>query len=239
MSRPKKKPEYDPQKSMEELMKEVSKAYGSFDDRENISHDPSLNELAVLYGLNVLKVRKLLITAGVYSTVMSRKVAHLTAEGLPSERIAEETGLSRASVNSYMPYRGVAYKMPMVSVDADRSKLYRKRKQTVERLQEELSEASLWEAVVAFQGYLFYTVGKKVAFRYTLKIGRDGMPNRELILIPRKKSKTLTWSSIRLAFEKAKERQGEVIPRPKTLGDIRGISYVYAMFLRWGIVVNK
>lgn len=58
----------------------------------------------------------------------------------------------------------------------------------------------------------------------------------ELIVSRRKESKTVVWSSVRLAFQKALERQGEVIDRPKALGDIRGISYIYPMLVRFGVV---
>ena len=105
----------------------------------------------------------------------------------------------------------------------------------MEELRELMTEDALWAAVVAFQDYPFKTM-RGLAFSYVLKVGRDGSYNRELIINRRKESKTLAWSSVRLAFEKAKERQGEVISRPKALGDIRGISYVYAMLIRWGII---
>ena len=39
-----------------------------------------------------------------------------------------------------------------------------------------------------------------------------------------------------MAFEKALEMQGKVIERPKALGDIRGISYIYPMLYRFGII---
>ena len=29
---------------------------------------------------------------------------------------------------------------------------------------------------------------------------------------------------------------GEVVSRPKALGDIRGVSYIYAMFYRFGLI---
>lgn len=52
----------------------------------------------------------------------------------------------------------------------------------------------------------------------------------------RKESKSVVWSSVKLAFEKAMEMQGAVIDRPKALGDIRGISYIYPMLYRFGII---
>ena len=82
MPRRKKKSKYNPRLSMDELVNEVASAYGSFDDRKEHRHDPSLNSLAMEYELNVLKVRKILITAGVYSTATSRKILSLADEGL-------------------------------------------------------------------------------------------------------------------------------------------------------------
>lgn len=112
MPRKKKKPEYNPKMSMDELVKEVADAYGSFDDRKADRHEPSLNSLATEYDLNVLKVRKILIIAGVYSTATSRRIASLANDGLSIGEIVEITELSRASVNSYLPYEGYAYKLP-------------------------------------------------------------------------------------------------------------------------------
>ena len=39
-----------------------------------------------------------------------------------------------------------------------------------------------------------------------------------------------------LAFNCATERKGKVIKRPKELGDIRGISYIYPMLWRFGVI---
>ena len=85
---------------MEELLGSIAHDYGPFDDRKNKVHDPSLNAMAAKYNLNVLKVRKLLITAGAYSTVTSRGIAKLAKEGLTVKEISDKTGLSRASVGS-------------------------------------------------------------------------------------------------------------------------------------------
>ena len=94
MPRKRKKPDYNPEKSMEELMGLLSSEYGSYDDRLDERHEPSLNFLAEEYGLNVIKVRKLLITAGAYSTHISRRVAELSQKGMTAAEIVEETGLS-------------------------------------------------------------------------------------------------------------------------------------------------
>ncbi len=45
--------------------------------------------------------------------------------------------------------------------------------------------------------------------------------------------KSLAWSSIFLALGNIKE---EVVERPKALGDIRGVTYIYGMFYRFGLI---
>lgn len=45
----------------------------------------------------------------------------------------------------------------------------------------------------------------------------------------------LAWSSVLLALGNVKE-VGAVVDRPKALGDIRGITYIYGMFYRFGLI---
>ena len=71
--------------------------------------------------------------------------------------------------------------------------------------------------------------------RYKLKIGKNGEWNKELLIDRREKSKSLAWSSIVLAFEKSRKFTGTV-NKPKELGDIRGISYIYPILWRFGLI---
>ena len=128
MSRPKKKPNYNPDQVMQEFMAAVADAFGSYDDREDTTF-PGLNAVATEFGITALKARKLLITAGVYSTALSRQVAELNAGGTKVDQIMKITGLSRASVHSYLPYTKIPYKMAELSANAERIRLYRERKQ--------------------------------------------------------------------------------------------------------------
>lgn len=80
MSRPKKKPNYNPDQVMQEFMAAVADAFGSYDDREDKTF-PGLNAVAAEFGITALKARKLLITAGVYSTALSRQVPGICAGG--------------------------------------------------------------------------------------------------------------------------------------------------------------
>ncbi len=102
MPRPKKKPDYDAAQIMKDFMDTVAEAFGTYDDRTD-SRDPGLNAVAAEFGITALKARKLLITAGVYSTALSRQIAELQSKKMKLEQIMSATGLSRASVHSYLP----------------------------------------------------------------------------------------------------------------------------------------
>ncbi|MGN0393135.1 MAG: hypothetical protein ACI4FW_09815 [Bariatricus sp.] len=45
----------------------------------------------------------------------------------------------------------------------------------------------------------------------------------------------MAWSSVLLAFHNIPSI-GAVVDRPKSLGDIRGVTYIYAMFYRFGLI---
>lgn len=104
----------------------------------------------------------------------------------------------------------------------------------IQRLMEEPTVENLWHAVVAFQRTPFKT-SSGLDFQYEIKKGRNGNLTKELWIDRREKSKSLSWSSIRLAFSHALEMK-EVVERPKALGDIRGISYIYPILWRCGLI---
>ena len=74
-----------------------------------------------------------------------------------------------------------------------------------------------------------------LAFTYKLKKGRGDEFTKELWIDRRESSKSLAWSSVMLAYQNIGEI-GTVVERPKALGDIRGVSYIYGMFYRFGLI---
>ena len=102
------------------------------------------------------------------------------------------------------------------------------------------SEEGLWNWIVENKGKTFKTCSC-LPFSYDIKIGRDGSYTKELWIDRRKGSKSLAWGSIRRAYEKVVELTIEkgstpVVERPKALGDIRGIPYIYGIFFCFGII---
>lgn len=110
---------------------------------------------------------------------------------------------------------------------------YQQQQQAIKDLQKYHDPEHLWECILAFQGYEFQTVSG-LPFTYQLKKGRNGELTKELWIDRRKNSKSLAWSSVMKAFEKTAGKP--MVPRPKALGDIRGVSYLYEMFYQFGLI---
>lgn len=233
MPRPKKNPNYNPDQVMQDFMVAVADAFGSYDDREDTTF-PGLNAVAAEFGITALKARKLLITAGVYSTALSCQIAELHAGGVEISRIMKLTGLSRASVHSYLPYMKIPYKLDELSANAERIRLYRERKKKCEEFRSSLptlagqsrqeQEDTLWSMLIYLQGCVFLTA-KGLKFTYKIK-GGEMFVNR--------KSKSITQATAFMAFRKAMELGGAVAG-PKKLGTF-GASYLYPIFVRLGVI---
>lgn len=243
MARSKKKPNYNSVKEDQDFLKRVSDYYQEIvDGRRYSDKNKSEDEAAFKYVIQTaeefnvtpLKMRKLLITAGVYSTVTSEIVANLHAEGKSVQEIQAITGLKKSSINGYLPYSKVIYNQSEKSVGADRIGLYRKRNGLISTLQKDLSDEALWDCIIAHQDFLFHT-SSGLPFKYSVKVGKNGQYTKELIIDRREESKTLSWSSIVLAFKNAVAFE-RVVTKPKALGDIRGISYIYPIFYYFGLI---
>ena len=79
---------------------------------------------------------------------------------------------------------------------------------------------------VGYKGIQLVTISRPTAY---------GEYTKELWIDRREKSKSLAWSSVLLALQNIK-KVGEVVDRPKALGDIRGVTYIYGMFYRFGLI---
>lgn len=229
-----------------ELVERATSLFGNpYDDREGRDPSlPTLRSVADQLHTTILRTRKLLITGSYFSTAISREVQSRVAAGESVEQIMAELNLSRASVYSYLPYKDIAFNLPVTTSNADRHRLYRKRKKAVRALQEEKNSINLWEAIVVFQNYKFKTSGRGktegVEFTYTVSKGGpsgrqytgesvDGWGN-ELFVGGHEKS--ITRSSVDYALNLALTT---TIKGPKSL-KIFGSSYVYAIFHRFGLV---
>ena len=154
---------------------------------------------------------------------------------MEEKRTYKTRKLSKSSVTSYLSYeKGMYYPgtepVTKVSVEAERQRRYH----AVKKLRTEPTEEHLWEVVLIYQKVKFKTYSG-LPFSYEVRKGRNGQYTKELWIDRREKSKSLAWSSVRLAFHNIKE-MGAVVDRPKSLGDIRGVTYIYGMFYRFGLI---
>lgn len=229
--RKKLKPEYDAGKNLKEQMESAVALHDS---------KMSLQAIGEELGLNPIKVRKLLITADVYESEVAEKVQATFQEYSETQdyktailSTANDLQLSKASVTSYLPYKKGVYfpntaEKEKISVGAERHRRYR----AMKRWRTNPTEENFWGVVLAYAGVKFKTYSG-LPFSYEIKKGRNGEYTKELWIDRREKSKSLAWSSVLLALKNIK---GEVVDRPKALGDIRGVTYIYGMFYQFGLI---
>ena len=227
------KPEYSAAKNLTQQMKAATELY---------TEKMSLQAIADALSLNPIKARKLLITAGVYKSDTAKLVQQTFGSFRSTQSYSAAVTstmsalqLSRPSVTSYLPYeKGVYFpeeaEAANISAGAERQRHYR----AVVALRKDPCEENLWKCVVAFRGYKFKTMSG-LPFTYTLKKGRGDEFTKELWIDRREDSKSLAWSSVMLAYHNI-GKIGEVVDRPKALGDIRGVSYIYGLFYRFGLI---
>ena len=142
----------------EDLIKTACSLFGEpYDDSEasatlfssphgqNPEHTSS-RSVAEEMEISVVKVRKLLISGGVYSTATSRRAQELyneakdiylkrgmkppQAEKYAVIKVCEQTHLGRASVYSYLPFKNDAYGLDEKSPAAIRQRRYREKRAT-------------------------------------------------------------------------------------------------------------
>ena len=141
--RKKLKPEYDAGKNLKEQMDAAVALY---------EEDCSLQSIADALALNPIKVRKLLITAGVYESEVAKKVQDTFEEYRETQDYktailltANTLQLSKASVTSYLPYQKGVYfpstaDKEKISVGAERQRRYR----AMKRWRADSTEENFW-----------------------------------------------------------------------------------------------
>ena len=234
LARPKKHRETNTDDLITQLIEAVTDTY--LNPPENTADENGrmyLNLLAEEFSMTPIKVRKLLISSGVYQTDISMRVNELYKSGKTIKEIQEIVGLSAASVSGYLSYQKTVYNLEVSTDVANRLRKYRNRKTMVDKLAAEVETESenakdlLWETITAFEDYPFKTA-KGLRYYYTVK-------GNELFIS--RKEKSVTRASVNMAFETAVrlQREGSEITGPKMLGCF-GASYLYPIFNRIGVI---
>lgn len=279
----------DTSKGLDELVSRAAKLFKvPYDDRETRRDDaPSVSDVADEMKMSRSTVRKLLITGGVYSTYVSRRVKEMTDEGMSDNEIMDKLRLGRAALASWRPYSKVPYNLNEPSRNARNCKKYHYKKKLKRALQDAIADADtsdnpgvidipaslslvLWNTVISFEDHCFITAGRKnaaadggdqeerlrrIKFTYTVsrnpgKGGRhfegpdvDGYGNELWIMKNggEQKEKSISRSTVECGLRNAlriMKNQGYV-KGPKALGIPGAGSYLYAIFLNWGIIKDS
>ena len=171
------KPGYSAEKNLKEQMVAAVELY---------KNDMTLQVIADELSLNPIKIRKLLITAGVYESEVAEKVQETFEEYRETQNYKEAIlstaatlQLSKSSVTSYLPYqKGVYYpstEKDKISVGAERQRRYR----AMKRWRANPTEENFWGVVVAYAGVKFKTYSG-LSFTYEIRKGRNGHYTKEL-----------------------------------------------------------
>lgn len=254
MGRKQKHPEHEQRAKllMNTLLDEVVALWTS-------EEEPELKAVAEEVEISPAKLRKLLITASIrdnetyFSSPTADAVLRMSREGKSVKDIMEQTGLSYTSVQGYLPHKSV-YGLDTMSAECERIKLFRARQKAVSGLHTHLHlpdvSLYLWKTVIAFQSYPFHTSGRgsREGVKFTYEVSKsttgggrryegeqvEGFGNEMWIIKDGQKSeKSISRSTVDLALKNAREKE---IKGPKALGIPGAGSYLYPMFIRFGVI---
>ena len=110
----------------DELIDEIIQAYQATN---------SILETAKIIGVSTVKVRKILITEGLWESDTSNKIGALLRQGYQTEEVAKILCMSVKNVQAYMPYERGTYGGTQISGDAIRSGNYRNRMKSAAGMQ--------------------------------------------------------------------------------------------------------
>ena len=257
MGRKQKHPEHEQRAKllMNTLLDEVVALWTS-------EEEPELKAVAEEVEISPAKLRKLLITAAerdrttYFSSPTADAVLRMSREGKSVAEIQTATGLSYTSVQGYLPHSKLIYSLDTMSAECERIRLFRARRNAVSDLHDHLflPDASLylWKAVVAFQSYPFTTSGRgnRAGTKFTYEVSRSGSAGGRhyegeqvegygnemwITTLPDKvrKEKSISRSTVDLALRTALEKE---IKGPKALEIPGAGSYLYPMFVRFGVI---
>lgn len=215
--RPKKKPDVNTKKEKDDMVKMACELIAEpYDDRvERDATLPSMNEVAREMNITIIKLKRLLISGGFYSSATSRDVQKLFKDRKSTEQICEALNICLATVYANLPYSKDVYNLQEPSLYSDQSVRYRKRKKAVEALQMKVqdgvdSRLVLWECICAFQDYPFMTTGRGgkggVKFRY--QVSAPGGTVAGIMMALRRKALGMSCGSVQVREKRRKASAG-------------------------------
>lgn len=102
------------------------------------AYDGNIRNTARQLNISPMKLRKILITAGVFENGVSKEIHNLINAGHTIDEICESLQMSKASVYSYLPYKHTIYNLDEKSSTAKKQERYRRRQGEKAELDDEL-----------------------------------------------------------------------------------------------------
>ena len=111
VGRQKKNPDYNPERARDELIKAVSDFYLNppSEDMKGREGKTRMKNMELEFGLSLGKIRKLLVTGGVFvfeknGVELVSEIARLREEGLSDGEIMEKLSIKKSILNDLTPY---------------------------------------------------------------------------------------------------------------------------------------
>lgn len=120
----------------------------------------SMRKIGIQLSLSQMKVRKILITAGAYTSQRCVEIQDYYRNGYGVEEIAEIFHMTKSSVYSYLSYETVIYNLDEKSVNADRQARYRERKKQSTIINKPVIEKTVIEKRT--KGYMYIVMNQKL-----------------------------------------------------------------------------
>lgn len=141
VGRPKIYEDVDVDSAKDEWVKIACDLFGQpYDDRnKNNAPHRSMKEIGGVMHLSEVKVKKLLIEGGYYSTKETRSVAKLQRQGLSVQEISRELNMSVQKVRTLISYK-YSRLYGIGTNSAQRNKVYRERKKKASKGNEKIEK---------------------------------------------------------------------------------------------------
>ena len=179
--------------TFEELLEEITHDYLNPPTSPDNKLDADKNghtrlaDLQRKYNLSSLKIQKLLVTAGVYQPVKIDSgyyaVNKLHAAGKTVDEIRAATGLSKAAVNAFLPYKRGAKSLDKLGVEISDDAARKRKQRSVEEMKKEnarellaetMTDEALWNALGEhFTETFISTSGQRFAINVVYTGGED------------------------------------------------------------------
>ncbi len=110
----------------ESLVMDVCEFYGRpYDERDK--EQPSMRATAEHFNISPLKVKKILVTGGLFQTQLSDEIQAMYLSGLSMKEIAAKKQMSVPNVGSYLPYSRVIYNLDVRNEEAGKALMWRQK----------------------------------------------------------------------------------------------------------------